>query len=123
MPASSLPPNHAITTLEESVDTNGRIDGIRYLPSLQVKRVKWLGTWLGCIHKYKIDLTDGEKDIEMFFTTDKEDRLSLYKLLEAKGKQRMAVGTIVRLLQYKQKDGKIIVHKLRVVKRNSELIF
>jgi hypothetical protein len=59
----------------------------------------------------------------MFFTTDKEEWSSLYKLLEAKGRKGMVVGSIIRLLNCNKKDRKIIIHKLKVVTRNSKFVF
>jgi hypothetical protein len=122
MPASTLPPNYAIATLKFNVDSDGRIDGVRYIPSLQVKRIEWLGTW-GVIRKYKITLTDGHKDIYMVFSRDVKFRKVLYSLLENKKRQRMVTGSIVKLLQYKQVEGIIVVEKVRIVKRDSEFIF
>jgi hypothetical protein len=122
MPASTLPPNHAITTLQTKVDSDGRIEGIRFIPALQVKRIEWLGTW-GVIRKYQITLTDGNKDIDMVFSRDVKFRKVLYSLLENKKRQRMVTGSIVKLLQYKQVEGIVVVEKVRIAKRDSEIIF
>jgi hypothetical protein len=122
MPASTLLPNHAITTLQTKVDSDGRIEGIRFIPALQVKRIKWLGTW-GVIRKYQITLTDGNKDIDMVFSRDVKFRKVLYSLLENKKRQRMVTGSIVKLLQYKQVEGIVVVEKVRIAKRDSEIIF
>ena len=66
---------------------------------------------------------DGHKDIDMVFSRDVKFRKVLYSLLENKKRQRMVTGSIVKLLQYKQVEGIIVVEKVRIVKRDSEFIF
>jgi hypothetical protein len=100
MPTSNLPPNQAITAMRTTVDCNGRIDGVRYIPVMQVKFVEWLGTvGFNRIRKYRLTMTDGYNDVFVHFTNNDPERKKLYAMVEGKRK-RIIKDSIIKIISY-----------------------